>query len=151
MKSLKMKEKRKVPRFKKERTAKIVLLIGKIYTVGLITMLTYPLVLFLTEVEMSQETWFLYLGGIFAGVLAAKIKLMGKVDKTMNKWIMILSLSTMMLVVNLLMNIDDKALLTIMALLAGIPTYTNIKYTFKDLEDDLKKHYNNNSYNSYNI
>lgn len=132
-----------MPRFKKERTARIALLMGKLFTVGLMTMLTYPFVLFLTKVEMTQETWFLYVGGIFAGVLSAKIKLMGKVDKTMNKWIMILSFSTMLLVVNLLMNIDAKALLSIMALLAGIPTYTNIKYTFKDLEEELNKHYNN--------
>lgn len=138
--------KRKVPRFKKERTARISLLIGKIITAGIVSIPAYIIVLIVTGIEMTQETYLWYLSGIFAGLLAAKIKMHGNVDKKLNMSVMIMSLIMMVIAVNILANFEDKTLLSIMGLLAGMPTYTNIKYTFKNQEDDIKKHYDTNGY-----
>jgi hypothetical protein len=54
----------RVPRFKKERTTKYVLLVGKALTTGILTLLTYPLVLILTGSGLTQETWILFIGGL---------------------------------------------------------------------------------------
>lgn len=139
------------PRFKSEKTAKFALLIGKIVTMMFITVLTYPLVLFLGEFQMTQETWLLYIGGTAAGVLSGKLKLHGEVNKRMTRWIIFLSCLTIMLVVNILMNIDDKALITILGLLVGIPTYASLKYHFSDLEKEVKNYFKKKDYKRYRI
>ncbi|MFE4525545.1 hypothetical protein ACFRCQ_26125 [Cytobacillus firmus] len=139
------------PRFKKEKTTKFFLLIGKIVTMMIITTLTYPFTLFLGEIEMSQETWLLYVGGTAAGVLSGKIKLHGEVNKRMTKWIIFLSCLTIMLVVNLLTNIEDKALITVLGLLVGIPTYASLNYHFSDLENEIKNYYDRKDSKRYKI
>lgn len=91
--------------------------------------------------QITQETWILYIGGTAAGVLSGKLKLHGEINKRMTRWIIFLSCLTIMLVVNSLMNIDDKALITILGLLVGIPTYASLKYHFNDLEKEIKYYF----------
>lgn len=134
------------PRFKNEKVTQFVLLIGKIVTVMILTMLTYPFILFLAEEQISQETWFLYLGGTVIGLLYGKMKLKREINKRIIRWIMFLSCLTMMFVVNLLMNIEEKAMVTILGLLGGIPVYASIKFHFRDLEEEIKEYYHNNGY-----
>lgn len=133
----------KTPRFKNKKATKFVLLIGKIVTMMIITTITYPFILFVSEIEMTQETWLLYVGGMAAGVLSGKIKLHGEVNKKMTRWFVFLSCLSIMLVVNTLMNIEEKALITILGLLVGIPTYVSLKYHFSDLEKEIKNYYDN--------
>lgn len=139
------------PRFKKEKTAKFALLIGKIITMMFLIVLTYLFILFLGEMQMTQETWLLYIGGTAAGVLSGKLKLHGEVNKRMTRWVIFLSCLTIMLVVNILMNIDDKALIIILGLLVGIPTYASLKYHFSDLEKEIKNYFNKKDYRGYKI
>lgn len=129
------------PRFKSERTTNLLLLIWKVITVMFLTAISYPFILFLIEIEMTQVTWLSYAGGMAAGVLSGKIKLRGEVNGKMNRWIIFLSCLTIMLVVNILMNIEPKALITILGLLVGIPTYTSLKCEFSDLEKELKDYF----------
>ncbi|KAB7668917.1 hypothetical protein [Bacillus sp. B1-b2] len=139
------------PRFKSEKTTEFALLIGKIVTMMFVTVLTYPFILFLGEMQMSQETWLLYIGGTAAGVLSGKIKLHGEVNKRMTRWIIFLSCLTIMLVINFLMNIEDKALITVLGLLVGIPTYVSLKYHFSDLEKEIKNYYDRKDSKRYKI
>lgn len=142
------------PRFKSERTSNLVLLIWKFVTIMFLTAISYPFILFLIEIEMTQITWLLYAGGMAAGVLFGKINLRGEVNGKMNRWIIFLSCLTIMLVVNILMNIEPKALITILGLLVGIPTYTSLKYEFSDLEKEIKNYYvnqNNKGYKRFSI
>lgn len=46
-----------------------------------------------------------------------------------------------MLIVNILMNIEDEALITVLGLLVGIPTYASLKYHFGDLGNEIKNYY----------
>ncbi|MFP3359320.1 hypothetical protein R0K17_18465, partial [Planococcus sp. SIMBA_143] len=96
-------------------------------------------------------TWLLYIGGTAAGVLSGKLKLHGEVNKRMTRWVIFLSCLTIMLVVNILMNIDDKALIIILGLLVGIPTYASLKYHFSDLEKEIKNYFNKKDYRGYKI
>ncbi|RDI37544.1 hypothetical protein [Falsibacillus pallidus] len=136
----------RTPRFRKEKTAKLVILIGKIFTMMIITAMTYPLIYFLSEIPMTQETWLLYVGGTAIGVLSGKVRLSGGVNRKMTRWVIFLSCLTIMLVVNILMNIEDNALITVIGLLVGIPTYASLKYHFSDLEKEIKNYYDNKEY-----
>jgi len=62
------------PRFKSEKNTEYTLLIGKIVTMMFTTILTFPFILYLGEMQLTQETWLLYIGGMAAGVLSGEIK-----------------------------------------------------------------------------
>lgn len=134
---------RRIPRFKSEKVTQFVLLTGKLVTMIILTMLTYPLILFLAEIQISQETLFLYLGGVIIGCVSGKIKFRGEINKRMTVCILLLSGVTIMFIVNLLMFIGERVMITILGVILGIPTYVSIKYNFRDLEEEVKDYYHN--------
>ncbi len=137
---------KKEPRFKNEKVTLFVLFIGKLITMIILIMLIYPFILFLARMQISQETWFLYFGGTVLGILSGKIKLSAGVNKRITIRIILLSFITILLVVNLLRSFEDKTVLTILGLLIGIPTYTSIKYHFRNLEEEIKEYYHDKDY-----
>lgn len=113
---------------------KKLLLIGKAIILAILTMLSYPLILTITGISMNQETWLYYLVGTVAGLLSVKIRILGKVDKRLKNTIMLFSLIPIIFVINVLKNIDDKALIALLGLLVAIPIYISMKYHFGNFE-----------------